>query len=378
MDIFKDERVVLTLDAGGTNFVFSAIQAGNEIVDPIILPSNAHHIESCLSTIIAGFRQIIQAVHRQKPVAISFAFPGPADYKRGIIGDLINLPSFKGGVALGPMLEEIFGLPTFINNDGDLFAYGEAIAGMLPQLNSDLLKNNIPKQYRNLFGITLGTGFGGGIIHDLKILDGDNSAGGEIWLMRNFKDTRLLVEESVSIRAVQRVYAEESGSEHVLSPQEIYHIATGKAEGNKMAALIAFEQLAIMVAEALANAVTLIDAPVVIGGGISGAADLILPTVIQHLNGTIENLKGDKIPRLVSTFYNMNDPASYHDFLNWKTTTVKIPFSEHSLTYPAEKKLVVGLSQLGTSKAICLGAYAFALVNINRTSAYQTGLISNI
>ena len=37
------------------------------------------------------------------PVAISFAFPGPADYPAGIIGDLANLPAFRGGVALGPM-----------------------------------------------------------------------------------------------------------------------------------------------------------------------------------------------------------------------------------------------------------------------------------
>jgi glucokinase len=65
-------------------------------------------------------------------VAISFAFPGPSDYPRGIIGDLGNLPCFRGGVALGPMLEDTFEIPVFINNDGDLFAYGEAIGGFLP------------------------------------------------------------------------------------------------------------------------------------------------------------------------------------------------------------------------------------------------------
>jgi len=42
------------------------------------------------------------------PAAISFAFLGPADYPNGIIGDLHNLPGFRGGVALGPMLEEKF------------------------------------------------------------------------------------------------------------------------------------------------------------------------------------------------------------------------------------------------------------------------------
>lgn len=369
MDIFNDQRVVLTLDAGGTNFVFSAIKEGKEIGNPIVLPSHADNLDDCLNTIIKGFREIKDSILPEKPVAISFAFPGPADYKKGIIGDLINLPSFKGGVALGPMLEEIFGLPAFINNDGDLFAYGEAIAGLLPKLNKDLREHNVPKQYHNLFGITLGTGFGGGIIHNNQILDGDNSAGGEIWLMRNFKHTNLLVEEGVSIRAVQRVYAEESGDKTPLTPQQIYHIAQGEAEGNKAAALTAFHELAVMVGEALANAVTLIDGPIVIGGGISGAADLILPTVVNHLNGTIENLKGDKIQRLVSKVYNMDDEASYKDFLNWKTRSIKIPFSDNYTTYSAEKKLVVGLSRLGTSKAICLGAYAYALVNIDQITA---------
>ena len=34
-----DERIVMTLDAGGTNFVFSAIQGCREIVEPICLPA---------------------------------------------------------------------------------------------------------------------------------------------------------------------------------------------------------------------------------------------------------------------------------------------------------------------------------------------------
>ena len=38
----------MTLDAGGTNFVFSAIQANEEIVPPITLASNAHDLTLCL------------------------------------------------------------------------------------------------------------------------------------------------------------------------------------------------------------------------------------------------------------------------------------------------------------------------------------------
>ena len=78
-----------------------------------------------------GFKAI-QAGLPETPVAISFAFPGPADYQAGIIGDLPNFPSFRGGVALGPFLEDIFGIPVFINNDGSLFAYGRGVDGSAP------------------------------------------------------------------------------------------------------------------------------------------------------------------------------------------------------------------------------------------------------
>lgn len=64
----------------------------------------------------------------KRSAAISFAFPGPADYPNGIIGGwLPNFPSFRDGVALGPFLQEKFGVPVFINNDGDLFAYAFAL-----------------------------------------------------------------------------------------------------------------------------------------------------------------------------------------------------------------------------------------------------------
>ncbi len=129
-----DNRIVMTLDAGGTNFVFSAVQAEQEIVDPIGIPADGATLEIVLKKIIQGFNEV-KSLLRSTPVAISFCFPGPAEYELGIICDLENLPTFKGGVALGPMLEETFGIPVFINNDGDLFAYGEAIAGLLPDIN---------------------------------------------------------------------------------------------------------------------------------------------------------------------------------------------------------------------------------------------------
>jgi hypothetical protein len=126
MDLAAESRTVMTLDAGGTNLRFSAMRGCKPVTETVSLPSNGDDLTRCLANIIDGFTQV-KALCPEPPSAISFAFPGPADYPNGIIGDLGNLPGFRGGVALGPMLEDQFHIPVFINNDGDLFVYGEAM-----------------------------------------------------------------------------------------------------------------------------------------------------------------------------------------------------------------------------------------------------------
>lgn len=86
-----DSRTVVTLDAGGTNLVFGAMKGCEYITEPITYPSNAHDLDLCLDTMVSGFREVIDSLD-EKPVAISFAFPGPADYPNGIIGGF--LPNF--------------------------------------------------------------------------------------------------------------------------------------------------------------------------------------------------------------------------------------------------------------------------------------------
>lgn len=360
----NDERIVLTLDAGGTNFVFSAIQAENEIVDPVRLPSYGDNLEKCLEMIKEGFHTIIEKIPG-KPHAISFAFPGPADYPNGIIGDLSNLPGFRGGVALGPMLEQEFSMPVFINNDGDLFALGEAVAGLLPEINRKLVESASPKRYQNLVGITLGTGFGCGIIRNSEILLGDNSAGGEIWLMRSFINNRCFAEEDVSIRAVKRVYRELSGRKENLEPKDIFDISVGKREGDAGAAKKAFELMARSVADALANTITLIDGLIVIGGGLSGASSIFLDTVVKEMNGFIETIEGEKINRLVSRVFNLDNKNDLNEFLKGQHKEIQIPGSEKSVIYDPQKRIGLGLSRLGTSRAVALGAYFYALQQLD-------------
>lgn len=369
MDFSNDKRTVLTLDGGGTNFVFSAIQGNHEVVAPITFPSHGSDLERCLETIITGFREVSKKLDQQ-PTAISFAFPGPSDYENGIIGDLGNLPGFRGGVALGPMLEEIFQMPVFINNDGDLFTYGEAISGLLPRVNGMLRNAGNKKQYKNLIGITLGTGFGGGLVRNNELVIGDNGAAGEIWVVRSKLIPRSFSEECISIRAVKRVFAEHcpqcAGVDY--SPKDIYEIATGARPGHREAAIEAFRQLGESIGEALATALTMFDGLVVIGGGLANAWPLFMPETIKELNGNIETVDGNPIPRIEIKAFNLGDEADTQRFIKGNVSTIKVPFSGKEVTYDSMKRTGIGISCLGTSRAVAVGAYSFALNKIDKNS----------
>jgi glucokinase len=368
MDGYQDDsRIVLALDAGGTNFRFFALRGQKPLGASFAQPSHGENLTECLNGLIAGFERVKQQCP-EPPSAISFAFPAPADYPNGIIGDLWNLPAFRGGVALGPMLEDRFGIPVFINNDGDLFAYGEAIAGFLPYVNGLLEKAGSPKRYKNLLGITLGTGFGGGIVRDGEIFIGDNSMGGEVWLLRNKAAPQMNAEEGASIRAVRRVYAQKAGLpfEQAPEPKVIFEIGQGRQPGPKDAALEAFRQLGEVAGDAMAQALTLIDGLGVIGGGISAAWPLFLPALAEHLNGTFQNPEGKTFRRLASPAFNLEDPPQLQKFLTGETREITVPGSARKIRYDALQRIGVGLSRLGTSEAVAIGAYAFALQKLDK------------
>lgn len=374
MIVENDSRIVLTLDAGGTNLVFSAIQANQEIVTPVRLASQPKDLDRCLEVIESGFRQVLDQLDQQ-PVAISFAFPGPADYPNGIIGDLVNFPAFRGGVALGPYLQERFGLPTFINNDGNLFAYGEAIAGLLPQVNRLLDEAGSPKRYRTLIGVTLGTGFGGGLVHNGQLLLGDNSNSGEVWLLRNKVRPECFAEEGASIRAVRGAYARRMGIaiEDAPNPKEIAAIATEEASetnaASQSAAIAAYGELGEVVGDALANASTLLDGLVVIGGGISKAHAVFMKPLIDEMHSTLAKYDGGEVHRIVQKVFNLESPEERKLFAAGAVKTINVPGSERAISFDPMQRIGIGVSTLGTSRAVSIGAYAFALNKIDETES---------
>lgn len=365
MNIKSDDRVVLTLDAGGTNFIFSAIQGGVEVVEPIRRPAITYNLEQCMNSLIKGLHQVQERIGKPSS-AISFAFPGPANYPKGIIGDLPNFPCFKGGVPMKSILENEFKQPVFINNDGDLFAYGEAVGGFLPNVNKILKEKGCKKEYKNLLGVTLGTGFGIGLSLNGELFIGDNSSGPEVWCTSS-RHIPYNVEEGVSVRSIKRVYSQLTAKSYANSPEpkEIYDIAKGRVTGNQQAAKEAFISLGRVLGDTLANIMTFLDGGLaVISGGISGANDIIIPAMLKEMNATYTNYRGEIIPRLNQKVYFLNDKLQMENFTKGEVHKIKIPNSRETITYDPISKIGIGLSKIGASKSISLGAYAFALKNI--------------
>lgn len=361
----NDQRIVITLDAGGTNFVFGAMRGNRFIIEPITKPSNAADLDLCIKTLISGFEEVIASLE-QLPVAISFAFPGPADYANGIIGGYLpNFPSFRDGVALGEILRRRFGIPVYINNDGDLFALGEAVEGLLPEVNGRIKAMGGTKEYKNLLGYTFGTGFGIGSVIDGRLNRGNNSCIETFCLPDTFNPD-IIVEDSVAIRAVKRVYAEVSG-DHTsdLTPKDICDIADGTREGNREAAIEAFRRFGTAAGDAMATAVTLTDSLVVIGGGLTGAARHIMPALLEKMRSSISTLSGDEVKRVQMTVYDLDNENEFREFARGNGRPLKIHGSEDTVIYDPVKRTGVAISRLGASEAISIGAYVFALASID-------------
>ncbi len=363
----NDNRTVITLDAGGTNFVFGAMRANKFIVEPITMPAKADDLDKCMATLVDGFSRIKEQLD-DEPVAISFAFPGPADYANGIVGGFYmpNFPSFRDGVALGPFLEEKFGIPVYINNDADLYAYGEALAGALPEINEKLEKLGSAKRYQTLLGYTFGTGFGFGFVTNGELHTGDNSCI-ETFCLRHKHMPEVMVEDGVAVRAVKRVYAEESGIQDAsLEPKDIYDIAEGKREGNQEAARKAFATMGEVAGDAMATAVTLIDGIIVIGGGITAASKYIKPALLNELRSQMHSIGGDSFDRVQMKVYDLDDEQEFELFAKGASRSLKVYGTDKEVIYDPQKRVGVMISHIGASTAISLGAYAFALNKLDK------------
>tara|TARA_R100000935_G_C2719994_1_gene117543 strand:- start:71 stop:484 length:414 start_codon:yes stop_codon:yes gene_type:complete len=129
---------------------------------------------------------------------------------------------------------------------------------------------------------------------------------------------------------------------------------------------MAYDSVAKVAAEALANVMNIIDGGVVIGGGIAGSSKLLLPQILEHLNGKIENRNKDRFNRIVSQAFSFEEQKTKQAFYKTAMKKIKVPFSTREIEFVEDKRVPVGISRLGTNNATMLGAYAVALSKSGR------------
>ena len=177
----------------------------------------------------------------------------------------------------------------------------------------------------------------------------------------------VMVEEGVAVRAVKRVYAQLSGiTDPTLEPKDIFDIAEGKRPGDSDAARRSFAMMGEVAGDAMATAVTLIDGLIVIGGGITAAAKYIMPSLLEQLRGRLFSLDGGILDRVQMKVYDLDDEEQFARFAHGESRSLKVYGSDREVVYDPQKRIGVMVSKIGASTAISLGAYAFALNEIDK------------
>lgn len=155
------EKAILGLDIGGTGIKGGVLVKGH-LEDIRSIPTPALESKEFILETIASF---IETYAHYDFVGIGIGIPGLVDSREGIVLGLKNIPSFQH-VELKKFLTERFAKPVFVNNDANCFAIG-------------VHKYGVGKPFKNLVGITLGTGVGGGIVINGQLYSGMYSAAGE-------------------------------------------------------------------------------------------------------------------------------------------------------------------------------------------------------
>ncbi len=84
------------------------------------------------------------------------------------------------------------------------------------------------------------------------------------------------------------------------------------------------------------------------------------------MNSSFVTPDGNKFKRLVANVYNLEDKNDLQKFTSGSVKEITVPGTNKKIKYDPEMRIGVGVSKIGTSKAISIGAYAFALSELDK------------
>lgn len=283
-----EKHYYIGVDIGGTTVKIAIIDNNGEINSKWEIPtrteSEGAHVPTDIWNSIEEKIEILK-INKDRIKGIGAGAPGFVDPTTGVVSVAVNI-GWKN-FDLGKQLEELSSLPVHVDNDANIAALGENWKG------SGALAEN-------LIAITLGTGVGGGIIANGKVINGANGTAGEIGhltveiggapcncgrqgcLETVASATGIVRQAKEIIKAghdtVLKSLLEKNGD---LTSKDVFDAAD---KGDEQA-----EQLIVKVTDvlglAIANTATVVNpSKVVIGGGVSKAGDQLLVPLKDAFN----------------------------------------------------------------------------------------------
>ena len=276
-------RYCFGVDVGGTTVKLGFFDETGNLLDKWEIPTRTQEngkyiLPDVAKTILDKMKE--QEVSRDEIVGVGIGAPGPIDAK-GTVYVAVNLG--WGTFSLKNELQSLLNLPVEAGNDANVAALGEMWKGG-------------GQGYSNVVAVTLGTGVGGGIIVDGKILSGATGAGGEIGHI-HVKDGETercncgnygCLEEYTSatgiVRLAKRRLALDDkpsvlrGNDKI-SAKTVFDAVKG---GDELAAEVA-EQFGEILGKALAGIAAVVNPEIfVIGGGVSKAGPILLDYIQKN------------------------------------------------------------------------------------------------
>lgn len=278
---------VVGVDLGGTNVRAAVLECATEkmIGRGDNLPSCAQDgvAQTAGQIALAAETAITQAgVDKKDVLGVGIAVPGHVKRAEGVV---MWAPNFKDqwkGVQIAQPVSETLGLPVHLGNDANLAALGEFTFGA-------------GRGVRHLVMITLGTGVGGGLIVDGKLIEGADGGAGEVGHMivnpggrgghasfgsvEGEAQAEAIVERAA--RKIQEGYPTTLGEtvnydRFALTPALIAEAAMNGDE----VAIEVYEETGYYLGICLASLINLFNPEVaVIGGGVAQAGELILEPI---------------------------------------------------------------------------------------------------
>ena len=258
--------MLLGIDLGGTK-IEGIVLKSKENPEEVIRHRVDTEEEKGYSQVISNIKSLVDSIENRinhKFNKLGIGTPGTIDPETGLLKN--SNSQCLNGMPIQKDLSKTLGKTILIQNDANCFALAETLLGSV--------KDQYPNA-KNVFGIIIGTGVGGGVIIDGKTLYGSQGIGGE-WGHTIVTDNgdkcycgkRGCVETVISGRALQTYYNKISGKK--LKFEEIYAIKNSDSDAKKT-----LERLIKYFGKGLSNVVNIIDPEVIVlGGGLSNIDEL--------------------------------------------------------------------------------------------------------